>query len=208
MKRICLLLASLLLGTVPTLGQQKSEQDLTFIYITHDEYTAVQSLIERLRDAFTDAINYPESRAVIFYLANAENPIVAQVNTKNDNQQEFDRIVDELQIKRSHNIEPVVDCAKIQEIFNADDIIDENGKGLYRSVEWIYYVNSAFWTLKYNESIIASLFFIMDMKEMIESGYLRVNIMYGADDPLPYNEELPFGSKALCASKKFLPMPY
>ena len=130
MKRICLLLASLLLGTVPTLGQQKSEQDLAFIYIAHDEYTAVQSLIERLKDAFTDAINYPESRAVIFYLANAENPIVVQVNTKNDNQQEFDRIVDELQTKRSHNVEPVVDCAKIQEIFNADDIIDENGKGL------------------------------------------------------------------------------
>ena len=208
MKRICLLLVSLLLGTVPTLGQQKSEQDLAFIYIAHDEYTAVQSLIERLKDAFTDAINYPESRAVIFYLANAENPIVVQVNTKNDNQQEFDRIVDELQTKRSHNVEPVVDCAKIQEIFNADDIIDENGKGLYRSVEWTYYVNSTFWALMYNESVIASLFFIMDMEEMIESGYLRVNIMHGADDSLPYNEESPFGAKALCASKKFLPMPY
>ena len=114
---------------------------------------------------------------MIFYLANAENPIVVQVNTKNDNQQEFDRIVDELQTKRSHNVEPVVDCAKIQEIFNADDLIDDEGKGLYRSVEWTYYVNSTFWALMYNESVIASLFFIMDMEEMIESGYLRVNIM-------------------------------
>ncbi len=208
MKRICLLLVSLLLGTAPTLGQEKSEQDLAFIYIAHDEYTAVQSLIERLKEAFADAINYPESRAVIFYLANAENPIVVQVNTKNDNQQEFDRIVDELQTKRSHNVEPVVDCAKIQEIFNADDLIDDEGKGLYRSVEWTYYVNSTFWALMYNESVIASLFFIMDMEEMIESGYLRVNIMHGADDTLPYNEESPFGPKALCASKKFLPMPY
>ena len=208
MKRICLLLVSLLLGTAPTLGQEKSEQDLAFIYIAHDEYTAVQSLIERLKEAFADAINYPESRAVIFYLANAENPIVVQVNTKNDNQQEFDRIVDELQTTRSHNVEPVVDCAKIQEIFNADDLIDDEGKGLYRSVEWTYYVNSTFWALMYNESVIASLFFIMDMEEMIESGYLRVNIMHGADDTLPYNEESPFGPKALCASKKFLPMPY
>ena len=208
MKRICLLLVSLLLGTAPTLGQEKSEQDLAFIYIAHDEYTAVQSLIERLKEAFADAINYPESRAVIFYLANAENPIVVQVNTKNDNQQEFDRIVDELQTKRPHNVEPVVDCAKIQEIFNADDLIDDEGKGLYRSVEWTYCVNSTFWALMYNESVIASLFFIMDMEEMIESGYLRVNIMHGADDTLPYNEESPFGPKALCASKKFLPMPY
>lgn len=208
MKRICLLLASLLLGTAPTLGQEKSQQDLAFIYIAHDEYTAVQSLIERLKGAFADAINYPESRAVIFYLANAENPIVVQVNTKNDNQQEFDRIVDELQTKRSHNVEPVVDCARIQEIFNADDLIDDEGKGLYRSAEWTYYVNSTFWALMYNESVIASLFFIMDMEEMIESGYLRVNIMHGADDTLPYNEESPFGPKALCASKKFLPMPY
>ena len=208
MKRICMLLVSLVLGTAPTLGQEKSEQDLAFIYIAHDEYTAVQSLIERLKEAFADAINYPESRAVIFYLANAENPIVVQVNTKNDNQQEFDRIVDELQTKRSHNVEPVVDCAKIQEISNADDLIDDEGKGLYRSVEWTYYVNSTFWALMYNESVIASLFFIMDMEEMIESGYLRVNIMHGADDTLPYNEESPFGPKALCASKKFLPMPY
>lgn len=208
MKRICLLLVSLLLGTAPTLGQEKSEQDLAFIYIAHDEYTAVQSLIERLKEAFADAINYPESRAVIFYLANAENPIVVQVNTKNDNQQEFNRIVDELQTKRSHNVEPMVDRARIQEIFNADDLIDDEGKGLYRSAEWTYYVNSTFWALMYNESVIASLFFIMDMEEMIESGYLRVNIMHGADDTLPYNEESPFGSKALCASKKFLPMPY
>ncbi len=51
MKRICLLLVSLLLGTAPTLGQEKSEQDLAFIYIAHDEYTAVQSLIERLKEA-------------------------------------------------------------------------------------------------------------------------------------------------------------
>lgn len=208
MKRIYLLMLVLLLGAAQAPAQQKSDQDLAFIYVAHDEYTAVQSLIERLKDAYADAINYPESRAVIFYLANAENPIVVQVNTKYDNQQDFTRIIDELQTKRSHNVEPVVDCERIQEIFNADDLIDDSGRGLYRSVEWTYYVNSTFWALMYNESVIARLFFVMDMARMIESGYLRVNIMYGESDTLPYDEKNPFGNKALCASAKFLPMPY
>lgn len=202
------MLAAMLFGICSAVAQQKSERDLAFIYIAHDEYTAVQSLIQRLKSAYTDAINYPDSRAAIFYLANGENPIVVQVNTANDNQQDFDKIVDELQTKRSHNVEPVIDCEKIQEIFNDDDIIDNEGRALYRSVEWTYYVNSTFWALMYNESVIASLFFIMDMEDLIKSGYLRVNIMYGEEDALPYNESMPFGSKALCASVKFIPMPY
>lgn len=75
---------------------------------------------------------------------------------------------------------------------------------------WTYYVNSTFWSLQNNEYVIASLFFVMDMEPMIQSGYLKVNVLYSGEyDLLPYDKELPFGSKRLWPSSvPFMPMPY
>ena len=209
MRRLCLLFASLLVGLSSVHAQRSSEQDLSFIYIAHDENTPVQYLVERLQMAYSDAINYPDEIAVIFYLPNGDVPLCVQVNTKSDNRADFAKIVDELQTKRSHNIEPKTDCQRIQDIFNENDIVDQNGSPLYKSVTWTYYVNSTFWSLQNNEYVIATLCFVMDMEPMIKSGYLKVDVLYSGEyDVLPYDKESPFGSKSLCASVPFMPMPY
>ena len=210
MRRLCLLVASLLFGLSSVHAQRSSEQDFSFIYIAHDENTPVQYLIERLQMAYSDAINYPDEIAVVFYLPNGDAPLCVEVNTKSDNRADFDKIVDELQTKRSHNIEPKTDRQRVQDIFNANDIIDDGGNPLYKSVTLTYYVNSTFWSLQNNEYVIASLFFVMDMEPMIQSGYLKVNVLYSGEyDLLPYDKELPFGSKRLWPSSvPFMPMPY
>ncbi len=208
MRRFCIIFIFLLLGMSHILAQQNTHKELHFVYIAHDENTPVQTLVKRVKDTYQDALYYPDVRTVIFYFANEESPIVVKINTEDDNHADFPLIINEIQTKRSHNISPATDRKKIQEIFNDCDIIDEDGNKLYKTVRWTYYVNSTFWSLNCNESIIAALYFIMDMKTLSEDNYLRITILHGEEDPLPINKEYPFGYKNLCAGLNLLPMPY
>ena len=183
-------------------GAQKM---LRFIYVAHDENTVTQKLIYTLRDYFNDAINYPEEVATVFYLPNGSYPVVVRVNTEGDNQKEFDKIVEELQSKRSHEVSRDEDIAKIPELFNE---IETDGYETFTNVEWIYFINSTFWELGYNESIVASVFWIMDMQKLIKSGHLDLKFFYEETDVLPIDNDHPFGLKNIPALDNFLPMPY
>lgn len=210
MRRILLVLLSLA-AIAPLRAQYvTTNQELSFVYVAHDENTSVNVLVGRLKDIYNDALNYPEDLAAIFYLPNGEFPIVVCVNTVNDNREAFGELVDELQTKRSHDVDRHVDLTRIQSIFDENDIVDADGNPRFRSVDWTYYVNSTFWNLGNNEYIIASLFWIFDMERLIGSKYMRINIFYsGESDVLPVNSEQPFGDKAICRSiKNFIPMPY
>ena len=208
MVRIVLIIISLLFTTMVR-AQEESKQELSFVYIAHDENTDTKALISRLKEKYANTINYPDIRACIFYLANGENPIFVKMNMPNDNHEDFENIVYSLQTKRSHDISPEVDVEKIVELFNENDIIDADGKQVYRYIEWDYYINSSFWHLQNNEHIIAKLFFVMDMDKLISSQYMALNFYYSDEtDNIPYDNVLPFGSKALCRSIEFVPMPY
>lgn len=208
MKRLFLVLLCLT-ALAPLRAQvASSSQKLSFVYIAHDENTAVSVLTGRLKRLYENAVDLPEENAVIFYLPNGESPITVRVNTANDNRNDFGSIIDELQSKRSHDVDRYTDLARIQEIFEENDIVDADGNPRFRSVEFLYYVNSTFWDMGNHEFIIASLFWIMDMEKYVKSNYMRVNIFYGKDDAVRFNENEPFGHKALCRSMRFIPMPY
>ena len=208
MKRLFVTAVCMLALLSTAFGQGKSSKDLQFIYIAHDENTAVGSLLDRLTEAYNDARNYPETRELILYLANDTDPVIVQVNTEYDNQGQFGQIVEELQTKISHTINPDVDRESIVNLFNENDMIDEAGNPRYYSVEWTYYVNSTFWSLGNNEDIISGLYFIMDMKPLIDSGNMKVYVMYGTNDRLQYDKNLPFGTKNLFSVSPLMPLPY
>ncbi|MBQ3147892.1 MAG: hypothetical protein IJB87_00850 [Alistipes sp.] len=189
-------------------AQTNLNKDLTFVYISHDENTPTQALISRLKEIYTDAMNYPEDRAAIFYLTNGDNPIVVKMNVKNSNPKDFESLVEDLQSKRAHDVFPETDCEKILEVFAENDLVDEKGEPLFRSVEWNYYVNSTFWKLNNNEYVIAALYWALEMEKMIESQYLQIRILHGEVDPLPVNKDFPFGTKGFCRKMPFLPLPY
>lgn len=183
-------------------------QRLSFLYIAHDENMSVYDLIERLRSCYDDAINAPEEEAAVFYLPNGSHPIVAKVNTADSNQEEFFTIIEELQSKRFHDVEPSVDIETIMKIFNENDIIDEAWEYTYDEVEWIYYINSTFWGLNNNENVIAALYWGLDMDKLINDRYLRVQIFHSRQDTIKYNNESPFGTKNICDGMKFFLMPF
>lgn len=191
-------------------AQDNTGKDLTFFYIAHDENTPTQTLISRLKAHYEDAKYGTDVYASIFYLTNGDNPIIVRmnINEETDNPQDFDKLVEDLQSKRAHDVSPEVDREKIMELFENIDLLDAEGNNAFNSVQWNYYVNSTFWLLNNNEHVIASLFWIMDMEPMVKSGYLQVNVLHGEIDPLPFDEKQPFGSKALCRAMPFIPMPY
>lgn len=190
-------------------AQEAPKQDLSFVYISHDENTDTKALIERLKEKYANTINYPDIRACIFYLADGENPIVVRMNLPNDNHSDFEEIIYSLQNKLSHNVSPEDDVERIINIFNENDITDAEGKQLFRHVEWDYYINSTFWQLQNNEHLIAKLFFVMDMESLISSHYMTLNFYYSREtDNIQYDKDKPFGNKSLCSSIEFIPMPY
>lgn len=209
MKRVFLIFLLLSVAAVmPSHAQSVSiNQDLSFVYVAHDENTPLHLLIGRLEDIYNDAVNYPD-QAAIFYLPNGAKPCVVCVNTGNDNRKAFGDLIDELQSKRAHDVNRYIDRTRIQDILAENDLTDDSGNPRYRSVEWNYYVNSTFWNLGYHEYVIASLFWDIGMEPLLKSGYMRVNIFYSEDDTIPFNKEYPFGDKALCRSMNFIPMPY
>mgnify|MGYP006874334251 FL=1 len=181
---------------------------LRFVYVAHDENTVTQKLIYVLRDYYNDALNYPEQRAVVFYLPNGNYPEIVRVNTPDENPKDFDRIVAELQGKRSHDVDVSTDLENIQRIFRE---LETNGGGLesvFESMEWDWYINSTFWALGYNESVIAALSWIMEMPSLVAKGYLDLKFYSDENDILPVADEHPFGQKGLMDGINFIPLTY
>ncbi len=208
MKRFLIILFCLF-AAMPVVAQDRSNQTLTFVYISHDVNTDTQTLVARLKELFKDTINYPDMRATIFYLTNGDNPIVVRVNLPDDNRKDFDRIIYSLQNSRFHEVSPMTDLERIVQEFNENDILTDDGRRVYKNVDWIYYINSTFWKLHNNESVIAKLFFVMDMGQMIRDKYMSLDFYYGEkSDAIKYDIKMPFGRKEICRSIEFMPLPY
>lgn len=202
-KRLFLISAIVMCSCLDALSQNRT---LRFFYIAHDENTITQKLISELRNNYNDAINSPDDIAVVFYLPNGNYPVTVRVNTNHPNPKDFDRIVEELQTKRSHDVDVTTDLKTIAEIF--DDIDYVRGVPAFSNVEWNYYINSTFWELGYNETIIAALGWILEMPEAVSEGYMSLKFYCDENDILPVDTEQPFGPKDLLSGIQFIAMPY
>ena len=208
MKKIIILLTCLL-ATCQLWAQESAKKELSFIYIAHDENTDTQALIQILKEQYENTIYYPDIRATIFYLANGDEPIIVNVNTPNDNRNEFNNLIISLQSQISHDIIAESDVANIIQLMNDNDIITDEGESVYEYVIWSYYINSTFWKLGNNESIIAKLYFTLEMEELIKSRYLTQYIYYSkSTDKIEYNLLKPLGNKNLCRGFDFILLPY
>ena len=205
MKRFVIMIIAILFVATPLMAQD-AKKKLNFIYITHSDKTQTGRLIVRLREEFNRALRMKEP--TIFYLTNGRTPLVVQVNTSNDNRKDFGEIVYQLQSMRAHSVNPQTDIRTIMSLVEELRIDNESGAPLYSKINWEYYVNSSFWQAGYNESIIAKLYWILDMQQWEKSNYMTMRIYYGEKDPLPINEDAPFGNKNLCAATKCIPQSY
>ena len=179
---------------------------LQFLYITKDYNTMVNPLIEEIEDFYNYAIGDP-SRATIFYLADWDTPVIVRVNLPGDNRKDIDKLYSTLITKSEVSSYPLVDIALITSIFEKYPL-RSGGKKLFSDVELRYYPSPTFWSLSYNEQVIASLWFIMEFDQPWARNYVDMNIFHQDGDGLEPDFDHPFGPKDLCANYNFQLLTY
>ena len=157
------------------------ERDLTIVFIAHTTDVPLAKLTETLEEHYRNGVQF--GNEVIFYLSNGSEPHIVKVNTKEQNNEDFEaEIIDELWAKRSHDIDPYFDVENIINIVNENDFVDENGKLKYLSVTFDFFVTETFWTMKYNESIISKLYFALDVNTIKQDNpALYFNVHYASE---------------------------
>lgn len=193
-KIICLFMVALLVCHTEG-AAQKVNSDFYFIYIAHDRATPVQRLSKVLQDLYDDAVKYGHS--CVFYLANNDTPYIVNVNTENDNRNDFSlKIIAELQNKIAHGINPRFDVDNIVAMFNENDYLLSDQELRYTSVTWNFYTSEWFWKEGYNESLIASLYWIMGVENTQDLDFY-FNVFHSSDDELEMEDGLTFGRRNL-----------
>ena len=180
-------------------------QSFEFYYIAHDRTTPVSDLCRRLEQVYEMARSY-EDIAVVFYLPNYDQPKIVKINLPGDNREEFKSIISELRLKSAHEIFADLDYGNIIDIMNEHDFLTPSGEVAYSSVTFCWYVNPDFWRFKYNEKLIASLYFALELEKY--EGYVTTQVWHADVDGLVVDPDRPFGSKNLCATMNFLLQQY
>ena len=194
----------LLMLALPVMGYAQSKS-LEFYYIAHDRTTPVSDLCQRLESVYETALSYDDF-AVIFYLPNYDEPMVVKMNLDGDNRDDFKNLISELRIKTSHEIYADIDYATIVDLINQHDFIDSEGNATYTSVLFCWYVNPDFWQFQYNEKLIASLYFNLELEKY--QGYVTTQVWHAQGDGINVNKRYPFGTKNLCRSMNFMLQQY
>ena len=194
------LLALLMILSCGILNAQDSRQrSLRFTYIYHTPDTPVAELCQTLTNAFNDARNY--NLPTIFYLAYMDTPYVAIAGMGKNDVEGFEKIINRLQEKRFHSVDPSGDLKKLIELFDEYDFLTEWGVPKYESMYWSFYVNQEYWDANYNELIIAKLFYALDLGTLPDD-FLRFQIFYSGTDEFHCDKKYPFGQKNLCPELK------
>lgn len=206
MKRLCSILVFCFLGFLDV-SAQKEYQRLQIIYITKDYTTEVTPLCSELLDMFSFA-ERENSEAKVFYLANSDSPQIVRINLPGDNRKDFDQLIGAITTKSETIVNPATDLRNLVEIFEEFPPLDEDGNRNFQDIEIIYYVTPTFWELQYNEQLIASAYFSLEMDSEWAKDYFTMSIYHSGSDGLAVDESKPFGDKNLCSDYKFFLLTY
>lgn len=206
MKRLFLVLAISLLGMACALAQEPTQQ-LQVVYITKDYTTEVNPLCSDLRDMFAFA-EKDNSQAIVFYLANSTSPLIVRMNLPGDNRKDFDKLIDALMTKSETIINPMTDLRRIVGLFEEYPVLNADGTKAFQNAEILYYITPTFWELQYNEQVIASVYFSLEMDAEWAKNYFTMSIYHAESDGLTVDEAKPFGDKNLCANYPFFLLTY
>lgn len=180
-------------------------QSFEFYYIAHDRTTPVADLCRRLEQVYDMARSY-EDMAVVFYLPNSNESKIVKINLPGDNRDDFKEIISELRLKDAHEVFADLDYQNILDIVNEHDFISETGAPTYTSVTFCWIVNPDFWQFRYNERLIAALYFAFEFEKYTD--YVTTQVWHAENDGLVVDLEKPFGSKDLCKGMGFRLLQY
>lgn len=176
----------------------KTNQSFRFVYIAQgsQEEMPVEELKKQMEAAWTGITNGP----VIFYLSRGttDNPVIVKANCKEDSNPEEERkmfdeqIIERLQNNIQYTIMGTYDKQQILELLKNNDIVNSDGQPIYKETFLEFHVGQDFWDSGNNETVIASLFFELDVSNHIDAGdNFHCNVF--APRNLKTNDEEEFG---------------
>lgn len=179
-----------------------SAQDKTFefYYIAHDYSTKVNDICSMLEEKYEMAIEFSDC-AMVFYLPDREHPMIIKMNMPGDNRSDFEQLLSELRGRYTHESYAYVDLENIMQIFEDAEVFSEDGIPLFQSIRMSWFVNPSFWSMNYNESLIASSYFILDLDKYRDC--VNVEIWNSSDEKMSVNRKSPFGLKNLMGNYPF-----
>lgn len=182
---------------VASADNDNSEKTLCFAYIAHSEVSTVNEIVSYLDSRFAKA-EMDEDFVLVIYLANGEDPLVVEVNTADDNRKAYAGLIEEFKGKRSHRVDPEHDIDRIVALFDKLDMMAPKSDGLsYGAVDWHFHVNSDFWSMGYNQSLISRLCFVMGIDYM-EGENFRLRCYFSRYDEPEIDPTYPFGRMNYC----------
>ena len=175
-------------------------RELVINYIAHDHYN--DAILNAVDDIFNTSA-YNNNRSTYLYLANAENPLILKCDS--NHQKEFEDFRYAINSQLKHNVWPDVDIQKLLELFREDDFLSESGHARYSYFTLNFYITPSFWSYNYNESLIARLFWDLELPDKTD---FVVNIYHPENDGVTYDEEHMFGPKKLNGDYKVYLLTY
>jgi hypothetical protein len=197
----------LAIAVVPAGAKNDSRTSaLCFVYVAPSSHTSLESVVEYLDSRYERAVN-DEEFVLIIYMADKDEPTIVRINADKDNREDYGKLIEELRGESYGPLYPDYDLERIVELFDEIDFVTEGSNILnYRSVDWHFHVTSDFWNNNYNESLIASLCFVMGV-EHFETDNFRLRCYFSRDDAFTYDPEFPFGARNFC-DMEFKPFYY
>lgn len=199
-RKYVLLLFPLLTLALSAMAQEETDIDdgnenkiFRFVYVAPDNTMTQQRLLADLNDHRNHVVS--EGSPAIFYLASGHDPIVVKFKLDDDNSDDFEsQMLGFLKQSMSTNVEASYDRQHIRELLSQYDFIDEEGNLTYKKMEFDFHVGNTFWSLHNNETVIAALFFEMNIAKYMEDDKVQFNVYFRCPPSRgDYNREKPFG---------------
>ena len=151
-----------------------SQQMFSFVYVAWDKSMSLQTLLDNMRDAYNHAL---VDGPTIFYLSCGSQPVVVCVNTPNDNRDNYEEgLLEVLRQQIEYSVDGLYDKQRIHELLEENNFVDDNGNLKYKRTDFAFHVGQKFWDMANNETLIASLFFELDMNRYIVSESFNANV--------------------------------
>lgn len=183
---------------IASAGNENNDKTFCFAYVAHSEVSTVNEIVNYLDSRFAKA-EKDNDYVLVIYLANGEDPFIVEVNTPDDNRKEYKGLIEEFRSKRSHRVDPEYDLKKIAGLFERLDFMAPKSYNLsYGAVDWHFHVNSDFWAMGYNQSLISRLCFVMGVDYM-ENENFRLRCYFSRYDEPEIDLINPFGRMDYCS---------
>ena len=166
-------------------------QSFSLVYVAQDASMPTQEMEKKLQTAWNRAV---QNGPTVFYLSRGrEEPVIVKVNIEgDDNRADYENeLIPAINQGITYSVDGPHDKQCLLELLQEHAILDADKTPLYRETNFDFHVGQDFWTAGNNETVIAALFFELNIKK-----YIADNFHFNVFCPrtVIYNEEAgPFG---------------